>query len=146
MNNVAKSISLGLALAVGLFLSACSGGVNGVPEPRSSSDESIAAGRRLIASYGCGSCHSIPEIPGADAMAAPPLDCFYERSYIAGQLSNTTGNLIKWIQDPQQIEPGTAMPDLGVSEEEAQDMAAYLYDPPTNWRPDRWFERNCSWQ
>src|SRR5437868_1697515 len=103
------------AVAILLVLSACSGTVNGVPEPRSSSDSDVAAGRHLIASYGCGSCHSIPGIPGADAMAAPPLDHFYERSYIAGRLPNTWDNLTKWIQNPQQIEPDNAMPDLGVT-------------------------------
>jgi cytochrome c len=141
-----KSIAIQLCLAVVLvfLLSACSGGVNGVPEPRSASNSSRAAGRRLIASYGCGTCHSIPGIPGANAMVAPPLNCFYERSYIAGRLPNTRVNLIKWIQDPQQIEPGTAMPNLGVSENEASDIVAYLYDPPTYWGPSNLLKRKCS--
>jgi cytochrome c len=112
-------------------LSACAGQVNGLPEPRPASASSVATGRALIARYGCGSCHSIPGIPGADAVAAPPLGRFYERSYIAGQLSNTEENLVQWIQDPQAIEPGTAMPDLGVTQDEARDMAAYLYHEPT---------------
>jgi cytochrome c1 len=69
-------------------------------------------------------------VPGADAMAAPPLDHFYARSYIAGRLPNTEENLIKWIQDPQQIEPGNAMPNLGVTPDEARDIASYLYHEP----------------
>jgi cytochrome c len=117
--------------AVLLLVSACAGEVNGVPEGRTSSDSSVTHGRQLIASYGCGSCHSIPGIPGADAMAAPPLDRFYQRTYIAGRLPNTWDNLIAWIQDPQQIEPGTAMPNLGVNAEEAHDIAAYLYHEQT---------------
>jgi cytochrome c len=125
-----KALRLRLLIAVVLLLSACSGEVNGVPEPREESASSIASGRRLIASYGCGSCHSIPGIPGANAMAAPPLNRYYQRSYIAGRLPNTWGNLTKYIQDPQQTEPGSAMPDLGVSEDEAHDMAAYLYHRP----------------
>ena len=64
-------------------------------------------------------------------MAAPPLGRFYERSYIAGRLPNTWQNLISWIQDPQKIEPGAAMPNLGVTQDEAYDMAAYLYHQPT---------------
>jgi cytochrome c1 len=102
-----------------------------MPAPRPVAGGSVADGRRLIASYGCGACHAIPGIPGADALAGPPLDRFYERSYIAGQLANTADNLIQWIQDPQRIEPGTAMPNLGVSPDEARDMAAYLYHQPT---------------
>ena len=129
----AKAISLCLVVLLVSLLTACSGEVNGVPEPRVASEANIAAGRRLIASYGCGSCHSIPGIPGAHAMAAPPLNCFYERSYIAGQLPNTRENLTKWIQNPQLIEPGTAMPDLGVSREEADEIADYLYHQPSFW-------------
>ena len=128
-----KAILFCFVVAIVFLLFACSGGVNGVPEPRPASDRDIEIGRQLLASYGCGSCHSIPGVPGADALAAPPLGCFYERSYIAGRLPNTRDNLIKWIQNPQQIEPGTAMPDLGVSKEEAQDIAAYLYHPPARW-------------
>jgi cytochrome c len=133
MNNYvkAKVIQLGLVLVEVFFLTACSGDVNGVPEPRVSSKDSIEAGRYLIASYGCGSCHFIPGVPGANAMAAPPLEAFYQRSYIAGRLPNTWKNLTKYIQDPQQIEPDSAMPDLGVTEEEAQEIAAYLYHQTT---------------
>jgi len=128
-----KAILLCSVVAIMFLLFACYGGVNGVPEPRPSPNRNIETGRRLIAAYGCGSCHSIPGIPGADAMAGPPLVCFFERTYIAGRLSNTEENLIKWIQNPQQIEPGTAMPDLGVSKDEAHDIAAYLYHPPAPW-------------
>jgi cytochrome c len=126
-----KTIHLGLVIAAAFLLVACSGEVNGVPEPRSSPKSMVEAGRRLIASYGCGSCHSIPGIPGADVMVAPPLSHFYERTYIAGQVPNTWNNLIEYIQTPEQIEPGTVMPDLGVTAEEAQAIAAYLYHQPT---------------
>ena len=108
MRRIAIHISLWLAV---LFLViSCSGGVIGVPEPRPSTQDSRAAGRKLLSSYGCGSCHSIPGVPGADSMAGPPLHCFYERTYIAGRLPNTWDNLIEWIQHPQKVEPGTAMP------------------------------------
>jgi cytochrome c len=120
-----------LAVAGMLFLAACSTEVNGVPEPRAVADGRVDVGRRLIASYGCGSCHAIPGVPGADAQAAPPLHQFYQRSYIAGRLPNTAENLVRWIQDPQQIEPGTAMPNLGVTADEARDIVAYLYHQQT---------------
>jgi hypothetical protein len=84
-----KIVHLGLWMVLISLLCSCSGGVIGVPEPRPSSDDARDAGRRLIASYGCGSCHSIPGVPGADSMAGPPLHCFYERTYIAGRLPNT---------------------------------------------------------
>ena len=121
----------GLAVAGLFFLCACSTQVNGVPEPRPASDDTLAAGRRLIASYGCGACHTIPGVPGADAAVGPPLDHFYQRSYIAGLLPNTEANLVQWIQDPQRIQPGNAMPNLGVSASDAAAIAAYLYHQPS---------------
>lgn len=84
-------------------------------------------GRTVIQRYGCGACHSIPGIPGATARVGPRLEGLVEKSYIAGQLTNTPQNLARWIQNPRAIAPGTAMPDLGVSEKEARDIAAYLY-------------------
>jgi cytochrome c len=127
----AKALYFGLAITAGIFLSACSGQVNNLPELRAFTPENVEAGRHLIAGYGCGSCHSIPGIPGADALAAPPLDHFYDRRYIAGVLPNTQDNLIRWISSPQQIKPANGMPDLGVTDDEARDIAAYLYHQPT---------------
>ena len=84
-------------------------------------------GKEVIVKYGCGSCHTIAGIEHADGLAAPPLTDFYARSFIAGQLANTPDNLVRWITDPQGVEPGTAMPNLGVSPQEAEHIVAYLY-------------------
>ena len=35
--------------------------------------------------------------------------------------------MTRWITKPQEIEPGTAMPETGVGGEEARDIVAYLY-------------------
>jgi cytochrome c1 len=48
------------------------------------------------------------------------------RRIIAGTLPNDQANLIRWIRDPQAVDPRTAMPVLGVSERDAIDMSAYL--------------------
>jgi cytochrome c2 len=85
------------------------------------------AGRELLARYGCASCHKIKGIAHADSQVGPPLDEIRSRGYIAGVLPHSADNLIKWIQHPRQIVPNTAMPDLGVTQAEARDMAAYLY-------------------
>lgn len=87
----------------------------------------VNAGREAIIQYDCGSCHVIPGIPEADAYVGPPLNRYEQRHYIAGNLPNTAENLVDWIQNPQAIEPGTAMPALGISEQEARNIAAYLY-------------------
>lgn len=84
-------------------------------------------GRTAIAAYGCGSCHAIPGIRGADGMVGPPLDHWAERRIIAGEVPNDPARLITWITVPQSIEPGTAMPNMGVTDGQARDIAAYLY-------------------
>ena len=85
-----------------------------------------AQGQRLMAQYQCAACHTIPEVPGPAGNAGPPLEQFGRRSYIAGGIPNTPQNLTRWLDNPQAMKPGTAMPDLGVSPEEARHMAAYL--------------------
>jgi cytochrome c2 len=85
------------------------------------------AGRDAIQSYGCGGCHTIPGVENANARVGPSLQGIARQSYLAGKLPNTAENLVRWIQDPQGIDPGVAMPDLGVSADQARDIAAYLY-------------------
>jgi cytochrome c1 len=54
----------------------------------------------------------------------PPLLWWSRRTFIAGELPNTPENLVRWIRDPQAVEPHTAMPTLGLSDAEARDVAA----------------------
>lgn len=85
-------------------------------------------GRHAFVDYGCHSCHRVPGVQNADSLVAPPLDAWGERSYVAGRLPNTPDALITWIMDPQEVDPGNAMPDMGVPEGVARDMAAYLFE------------------
>ena len=87
----------------------------------------VDRGRQLIPQYGCGACHAIPGIDGAKGQVGPPLNGIADRAYLAGVLSNTPENMVTWIMHPQQIAPGSAMLELGVSERDARDIAAYLY-------------------
>jgi cytochrome c2 len=87
-------------------------------------------GRMLIQEYGCGACHTIPGIRGATGNVGPRLDRVKEQVYVAGVLPNTPQNLIFWISSPKKADPQTAMPDLGISEDDARDIAAYLYRLP----------------
>lgn len=84
-------------------------------------------GPALMQKYGCGACHSVPGVRGARGNVGPPLGNFGNRLYVAGMLRNNPDNLVKWIRTPQSVVPGNVMPDLGVSEQDARDIAAYLY-------------------
>lgn len=84
-------------------------------------------GAAVIREKGCGACHTIPGIDGADGTVGPPLSAWAERAYIAGALPNAPSELIDWLLAPHAVEPATAMPDLDLSEQQARDTAAYLY-------------------
>jgi cytochrome c len=84
-------------------------------------------GISAIAHYGCGSCHFIPGISGAHGLVGPPLSGIKDRIYVAGSLHNNSANLRRWIQGPHEVNQQTAMPDLGVTAQDANDIVAYLY-------------------
>jgi cytochrome c2 len=84
-------------------------------------------GTQRIAQYGCPACHTIPGVRNANGNVGPPLARIGDRTYIAGMLRNTPANLVRWIREPQAVIPGNAMPNMGVSEADARDIAAYLY-------------------
>jgi len=91
------------------------------------SNADAGRGRAAIRRYGCGSCHSIPGITGADGLVGPPLGQIASRVYIAGVLPNEPENMIRWIQNPPAVDEKTAMPNMGVTARDARDIAAYLY-------------------
>ena len=84
-------------------------------------------GRTEIRKYGCNTCHEISGVPGARGLIGPRLDGIGQRYYIAGEIPNTPANLMLWIQHPRQVELHTAMPEMGVTEQDSRDIAAYLY-------------------
>ena len=83
-------------------------------------------GRQALAQYACATCHVIPGIVGANAPVGPPLAGIASRAIIAGRLPNTPDAMVRWLRAPHSERPLGAMPDLGVGERDARDIAAYL--------------------
>ena len=83
-------------------------------------------GRHVLQQYACITCHDIPGAVGAAIPVGPPLSSMGLRSYVGGVLANTQENLAHFLRAPQRYVPDGAMPDLGVTERDARDMAAYL--------------------
>jgi cytochrome c len=110
---------VGLALLAG----AAHGGQPATSPP---DDSQVQRGRALLTQYQCGACHAIPGIAAARGNIAQPLFAWSRRSYIAGRLPNRPEVLARWIVDPPGMVPGTAMPRMGVTPDEARAMAAYL--------------------
>jgi cytochrome c2 len=83
-------------------------------------------GKDAIGKHGCAACHTIDGI-SSEAMVGPPLTRMAARSYLAGNMQNNAANLIRFIQHPRAVHNDTAMPEMGLTDEEARDIAAYLY-------------------
>jgi cytochrome c len=129
MSELARALRLCAAIPLLAVFVACT---NAGSNPASDAQQiralgDPAKGRDLIVAVGCGSCHVVPGIVEANGTVGPPLDHMARRQYVAGMLRNTPDNLVHWIRDPQSVVPGNAMPDMGLSQEEAQQIAAYLY-------------------
>lgn len=110
---------IALALLLPLALSACS-------ETAPRAEEPHAQAKRLMTRLGCGACHEIPGVTGADGRIGPPLGGMADRTYIAGMVRNTPESMERWLRDPQAVSPGNAMPNVGATPAEARVMAAYL--------------------
>lgn len=87
----------------------------------------VADAPAAIAFYGCGGCHVIPGIQGANGKVGPDLTKFGERAFLAGSLPNDPAKMIQWLEHPQSLRPGSGMPEMGVTEKDARNIAAYLY-------------------
>lgn len=85
-------------------------------------------GRAALARYECGVCHVIPGVPDAVGKVGPALDNYSQRSYVAGKFPNEPEVLVRWIIDAPAMAPQTAMPAIAMSDRDARDMAAYLYE------------------
>ncbi|MFO7189040.1 MAG: c-type cytochrome [Pseudomonadota bacterium] len=83
-------------------------------------------GKKALQQYACVSCHEIPGVVGAIHPVGPPLAGMARRGFIGGVLPNTRANMVRWLRDPKAVDPDTAMPNLGVTERDAHDLAAFL--------------------
>ena len=124
-STVATRLFVTLALASGA--AACNNGHPDLAVAINSAGGDPHHGEAVIEQYGCGACHEIPGVAGAHGLVGPPLLWFARRSYVAGELPNTADNLTLWIRTPQKIHPRTAMPAVGLNEQQARDVVAYLY-------------------
>jgi cytochrome c len=122
---VSRAAIVGPLLAAAL-VAGCRGGTAPRGYPVATGGDA-AEGQAAIRARHCGVCHAVPHVTGAAGVIGPSLDEFSRRSFIAGAVPNTPANLVAWIRLPRVIHPATAMPTLGIGDQEARDMAAYLY-------------------
>jgi cytochrome c len=103
---------------------AATAGCSSEPGPGAPGDE--RAGRAAMERHQCGACHVIPGVADARGTVGPPLTRYRERVYLAGKFPQDPALLARWIRDAPSMDPRTAMPATGVTEDEARNIAAYL--------------------
>ena len=107
-----------------------------VPTPAPGVSGDPVNGRRLIQEKGCGGCHTLSGVPGATGVAGPNLTNIALRPTLAGEsIPNSPEMLQRWLMNPAAIKPGTAMPNLGLSDQDARDLVAFLESQPHNLQP-----------
>jgi cytochrome c2 len=87
-----------------------------------------AEGAQIIATKPCVGCHTIPGVPGATGQVGPNLAGVASRPKIAaGAVTvSTPDDLKKWILNPAALKPGTSMPNVGLTDDEATRIVAFL--------------------
>ena len=110
-----------------LVLLPCFLGCSGKDDPAAGLAGDPERGKLLLRQFACGSCHDIPGVAAARGKVGPPLAGIAGRVYLGGVLPTTPQNMAAFIREPHKFAPRTAMPAMGVNEEQARDMVAYLY-------------------
>ncbi len=89
-------------------------------------DVSAAAGRHVFETQACTNCHRVGGT-AAQGTFGPDLTHLASRTTLAsGAAPNTPQNLRAWIQDPNQLKPGALMPAMQLSNEQIDQVVAYL--------------------
>jgi cytochrome c1 len=114
-----------VAMVATILLAAC--------EPKPDYIPTIAGGDakrglRALNQFECGVCHVIPGISGAVGTVGPSLAAYSRFPHLAGKFPNQPELLVQWIADAPSLAPGTAMPAIAMSDRDARDIAAYLYE------------------
>ena len=95
--------------------------------PHTVAGANAGRGQRVIERVGCGACHVIPGVRWPQSRVGPALEGFAQRALIAGRFPNEPEILALWVTNAPALSPATGMPPIPMSEQEARDVAAYLY-------------------
>lgn len=109
-----------------LALAACSGATETQTRAVPSGDPE--RGLQIMSEAGCGACHDVPGLDWPRGQVGPPLSGMGGRALIGSGLPNRPETLIPYLMNAPAVDPGSPMPPMPISQEEARDIAAYLYE------------------
>jgi len=96
------------------------------PAPAATTDVT-AKGLAVFQTSTCINCHAIRGVAGADLRVAPDLTHVGSRKQLAsGMIDNTPANMRLWLKSPQHVKPGALMPDFTLTDEQLDQLSAYL--------------------
>lgn len=104
-------------------LAACDGPPDRTPQLEAAD---VGQGLRLVSEKGCVACHAFPDVAWPRGALGPSLENFGAQGLIAGRLPNQPGVLMQFVRNAPALVPGTAMPAMPMSDQEARDVTAYL--------------------
>jgi cytochrome c oxidase subunit 2 len=102
------------------------------PAPTPAPGSAAERGLKLFIAKGCNGCHAIGGVKEAAGIQGPDLTHLKSRGRFAGYIfENTAENLRKWVADPPGMKPmaperNLGMPDLNLTDQEVDDVVAYL--------------------
>jgi cytochrome c oxidase subunit 2 len=89
-------------------------------------ETSAAAGRKVFFANSCVNCHTIGGT-SAQGKFGPDLTHLMSRETLAaGATPNTPDSLRLWVRDPQSIKVGCLMPNMQLTDQEVDQIVAYL--------------------
>jgi len=95
----------------------------------------LTESERLFIQAGCGGCHTLAGVPGATGIAGPNLTNVTLRPTLAGDsVPMTRESLTRWLLYPTAVKSDARMPSVGLTPQEATDLAAFLFDQPSTRR------------
>jgi cytochrome c oxidase subunit II len=84
-----------------------------------------AEGKAIFTRSACVGCHTIRGV--STSVLGPDLTTFgSRRTLAAGILPNTPETVAAWLKNPPALKPAAKMPALGLTDEQARAVAAYL--------------------
>lgn len=111
-----------------LMLAACSGAAETQTQTRAVPSGDPARGLEIMREAGCGACHDIPGLDWPKGQVGPPLSGLGDRALIGSGLPNRPETLIPYLMDAPEVDPGSPMPPMPITGEEARHVAAWLYE------------------
>lgn len=91
-------------------------------------DNKALEGAQVFRQKGCMACHAIAGTPARGEVGPNLTHVGSRHTLAAGLLENSPRNLARWLRNPQDVKPGSRMPNLGLSNAEITALVAYLQD------------------